>query len=212
MGFIYKVTNIYNGKIYIGKTTKTVQERFEQHLRDCINPKIQDRPFYKALRKYGSSGFSLEVLEELPNEKLDEKEKEYIKKYNSYIGFKNSNGYNATLGGDGTIKYNYKTIIDYYLLHPSKEKVQEHFNCSRDVVNNACKAFNISTISNCQGQTIFRIDPKTHEKKEYNSIRAAALEIANLTGKNFSTIRKRINYIILHKTNQKGYGYYWKKI
>lgn len=29
MGFIYKVTNIYNGKIYIGKTTKTVQERFE---------------------------------------------------------------------------------------------------------------------------------------------------------------------------------------
>ena len=166
MGFIYKVTNIYNGKIYIGKTTKTVQERFEQHLRDCVNPKIQDRPFYKALRKYGSSGFSLEVLEELPNEKLDEKEKEYIKKYNSYIGFKNSNGYNATLGGDGTIKYNYKTIIDYYLLHPSKEKVQEHFNCSRDVINNACKAFNISTISNCQGQTIFRIDPKTQEEKE----------------------------------------------
>ena len=90
--------------------------------------------------------------------------------------------------------------------------MQEHFNCSREVINNACKAFNISTISNCQGQTIFRIDPKTQEEKEYSSIRAAALEITNLTGKNFSTIRKRINYIILHKTNQKGYGYYWKKI
>ena len=31
MGYIYKITNKVNGKIYIGQTVKTVEKRFQQH-------------------------------------------------------------------------------------------------------------------------------------------------------------------------------------
>lgn len=31
MGYIYKITNTLNNKIYIGQTVKTVQKRFTQH-------------------------------------------------------------------------------------------------------------------------------------------------------------------------------------
>ena len=33
MAYIYKITNDINNKVYIGKTIKTVEERFRQHLK-----------------------------------------------------------------------------------------------------------------------------------------------------------------------------------
>ena len=32
MGYIYKITNTINNKIYIGQTSKTIQERFSVHI------------------------------------------------------------------------------------------------------------------------------------------------------------------------------------
>lgn len=212
MGFIYKVTNNINGKVYIGKTVETAEIRFEEHLREAYSQKQWNRPFHLALTKYGKENFSLEVLEEVPFEKLNEKEIYYIKKYNSYIHFENSNGYNATLGGDGTLKYDYQKIVDYYLKCGSKQKTCEYFNCCWETVAKACQAFKIETFSKYKGCSILRINPETGEEKEYVSIREAALEIAQTTNKNFQTVRKRLNSIILHKQNQKGYGYYWKSL
>ena len=35
MPYIYKITNLVNGKIYIGKTSyNSIQERFKQHISD----------------------------------------------------------------------------------------------------------------------------------------------------------------------------------
>ena len=31
MAYIYKITNKLNGKIYIGQTSRTVQERWKEH-------------------------------------------------------------------------------------------------------------------------------------------------------------------------------------
>ena len=34
IGYIYKITNLINGKCYIGQTSRTIEERFKQHLKD----------------------------------------------------------------------------------------------------------------------------------------------------------------------------------
>jgi group I intron endonuclease len=90
---VYKYTNKINGKIYIGITVQSIEVRHKQHFKDIK----KDRVFHRALKKYGEDNFLLEIIDKAGNyEELKEKERFYIKKYNSFTGFKNSNGYNNT--------------------------------------------------------------------------------------------------------------------
>ena len=41
-------------------------------------------------------------------------------------------------------------------------------------------------------------------------INKAALDISNKQNKKVQTVRKRINEVLLHKPEQKAYGYSWK--
>ena len=95
--FIYKITNIINGKVYIGKTEKTIQGRFNVHLKNAKN-KI-NRYLYDAMNHYGYDKFIIEEIEAcLDSTSLNEKEKYWIGAYNST----NKNfGYNMTEGGTG---------------------------------------------------------------------------------------------------------------
>lgn len=96
--FIYKILNKINGKYYIGKAKNPI-ERFKSHIRGA--EKGKDFLIHRAIRKYGKENFELEIIEEVLNENVNEKEIFYIKQYNSYFKEKNSNGYNMTPGGEG---------------------------------------------------------------------------------------------------------------
>lgn len=85
---IYKITNKVNGKIYIGKTTKTIHERYQRHF---YNHKNGNTYLYKSMRKYGFDNFMIEAIEETLN--LDEREIFWISEL--------SPDYNMTKGGDG---------------------------------------------------------------------------------------------------------------
>ena len=99
MGYIYCITNILNQKKYIGKTTKTVEQRFKEHCNDSKRKRCEKRPLYNAMNKYGINNFIVETLKECDNDKLEKYEQYYIKKFNTY----GHTGYNATKGGDGSI-------------------------------------------------------------------------------------------------------------
>ena len=73
MAFIYKITNKVNGKIYIGKTEKSIELRFKEHCREFTKARSKDRPLYRAFNKYGVENFSIELVEitELPEKKRD---------------------------------------------------------------------------------------------------------------------------------------------
>ena len=58
-GFIYKVTNKVNNKVYIGQTRYTVEFRWRQH----VNSK-DNCHFHLALRKYGVDNFLVENIED----------------------------------------------------------------------------------------------------------------------------------------------------
>jgi group I intron endonuclease len=93
MGFIYIIRNEVNEKVYIGQTTKSVQERFMQHLKLLKSNKNQ--LIHKAIVKYGKESFYIETLEECSNELLDEREIFYIELYDSF-----NKGYNLCKGGN----------------------------------------------------------------------------------------------------------------
>ena len=104
MAYIYKITNDINNKVYIGLTTlNNPIDRWTKHLGEYTSAtKYSKRPLYEAMNKYGIEHFHFEIVEETNEPK--EREKYWINYYKSYIGFKDCNGYNATLGGNGVAK------------------------------------------------------------------------------------------------------------
>lgn len=97
---VYKVTNITNGKVYIGQTVKTLEERRRTHYHaaSCkTRPNV--RHFIHALRKNSKSDFIWEcVFISEHQELIDDKEIELISKYQST---NHTKGYNIQLGGKG---------------------------------------------------------------------------------------------------------------
>lgn len=89
-GVIYKITNLENGKVYVGQTVQKLSLRISQH-------RHSDRKGVdQAIKKHGLEKFKVEVLEECPREMLNEREKYWIKFFNCMV----PNGYNLTDGGD----------------------------------------------------------------------------------------------------------------
>ena len=96
---VYKYVNNVNGKVYIGQTTRSLEERHKEHKRN------HKTAFDKALSKYGSNAFTCEVLCLCETEEeLNEAEKHYIKLYNSLVPF----GYNMCEGGNNTKGYTHR--------------------------------------------------------------------------------------------------------
>lgn len=91
---IYKIQNKINNKVYIGQTTRTLNERKREHISKGNNGYFF---IQKAIKKYGEDNFEWSVICNCNDRKeLNKMEKYYIKEYDSY-----RNGYNMTLGGDG---------------------------------------------------------------------------------------------------------------
>ena len=98
-GFIYKITNTINGKSYIGQTIQNVKERFYQHCATKCSKAVSNMAIHRAIKKYGKSNFTVEVIEEIGSANLNDRERYWIKYYNSY-----NNGYNSTKGGQDGCK------------------------------------------------------------------------------------------------------------
>ena len=50
MGYIYKITNKINGKIYVGQTIKNYEERFRQHRLNYNKEYFSQIVLYKAFK------------------------------------------------------------------------------------------------------------------------------------------------------------------
>ena len=91
---IYKITNIKDGKIYIGQSTD-IKTRWSNHIKAALKiDSIAHSRVHDAMGEEGIWNFTFELLEQCPKEKLNEREKYYIEFYQS-----NTYGYNKTAGG-----------------------------------------------------------------------------------------------------------------
>ncbi len=115
-GFIYKINNTVNDKVYIGQTRQSVHRRWILHKVEARG-NTSKMAIHYAMRKYGIDKFYIITLhriitrtyEELKKE-LDYWEQYYIEKYQSLC---NQTGYNITKGGK-TPCYFTKTPVDQY--------------------------------------------------------------------------------------------------
>lgn len=96
MYVLYKITCSENGKVYVGYTSKTAEERFQAHL---LNARWKKKTaLYDAIRCYGADAFAVKMLLECESHaEACEHEIRLIKELNSIL----PSGYNMTHGGDG---------------------------------------------------------------------------------------------------------------
>lgn len=112
--FIYKATNIYKGKVYIGQTIRDLNLRQRCHLSSN-----KSSPFPNAVKYYGIAGFTWEIIEFCEDKwSLDLAEEWYIRKFNTL----HPNGYNLTYGGEGTIGYKHSKEALIKMRRPKKTK------------------------------------------------------------------------------------------
>lgn len=94
MALIYKITNLVNGKQYVGYTTKTIEERFNQHWASRFT---DNAPIHRAMIKFGKKNFVIESIEQILTSQWNEKEQYWIEKLKTFAPF----GYNICQGGQG---------------------------------------------------------------------------------------------------------------
>lgn len=94
-GVIYLITNLINGKCYIGQTVQYYP--IQRWLKHCqLANKGDKRPLYHSIRKNGRRNFSFQILwHAFSKDALDLMENVFIKEYQSMAPF----GYNLHEGG-----------------------------------------------------------------------------------------------------------------
>lgn len=108
MGIIYKITNKSTNKVYIGQTTRNINERWREHVAKS-NPS-DGTYLHNAISKYGAENFSIEEILHCEDTELDFNEIRKIAEYNSLF----PNGYNLTCGGGGNSKLEHSLIVSLW--------------------------------------------------------------------------------------------------
>lgn len=213
MGYVYKISNNSNEKVYIGMTTRTIEKRKKEHEKayQDKNSRMYNFKIYKAMRDIGINNFSYEVLEECEDDLLPERERYWIQKYNSVY-----NGYNTALGGKG------KPLINQYQIRAMKilyehdwllEDISKAVNVNKSDVGEILHTkYDIKTLKNANksfGKPIAGINSKN--SIDFDSISDAA---RYLISNNIPTTNKLASVIskissVLDKENRTAYGFKW---
>ncbi len=92
---IYKITNLIDGKVYIGQTVN-YNKRKKRHLSSLENGNHHNEHLQRAFDKYGRDSFKIELIKKCNIEELDKLERYYIKELDAC---NHDKGYNMMYGG-----------------------------------------------------------------------------------------------------------------
>lgn len=207
-GYIYKITNKINNKIYIGQTARDIDSRYYEH-KKCAENTNTNQPLYNAMRKYGVEAFKVDLVEECDESMLNDREIYYIDKYDSY-----KNGYNATLGGDGRPTTDYEELAkDFIATGQSMTAYAAEHGIKDTTIRNALRATD-------QLDEYKEIHPEYNPR--FNTVAVNMLD--KKTGKlieTFESISKALRFLDKDKdkghikavctgNRQTAYGYKWQ--
>lgn len=190
MSFIYKISNTINSKLYIGKTSNSIEKRWKEHLRDSKKESLVIRPLYRAMKKYGTDVFKIELVEEVSESSVNVREIYWINYYNSF-----KEGYNATLGGDGSSYIDRDSVVSTYTELKSMRATSNHLNIDEKTVRKILKECGIKILPKAemqkekQGKSVAKLNKDTDEIVEtFSSIKDAAKSVPNASFSHISSV------------------------
>lgn len=135
---IYKAENTQTGYVYIGATTRSLEERKLDHFKKVYNN--SNKPLHQAILTYGVDAFTWESIDTATtNNELAEKEVNYIFNYS-----KEGELYNQDRGG-GIPKKVYQYNIETGMLvntHNSLTEAGQQFNIDKKSLSKVCLSVN----------------------------------------------------------------------
>lgn len=216
--YIYAYINKINGHMYIGKTNNLAR-RMREHKSMAYNPNshMYNSLWSKKIREYGYDNFEVKILEICDYSQWQEREKYWIKYYNTFNGV----GYNTTPGGEdednclNRILTNEEAILIYNDLLNSSMKQKDiayKYDISQTLLSNINLGLKYTSNEIGYQQNVIyplRKNYKTENDYEelYNLLRNSTLsfrEIAQQLHMGESTVKK-INYGTLRHDNAKIY-------
>lgn len=213
---IYCITNLLNGKQYVGQTSKTLEERYKNHKRDYKRTRNYGRSLYDAMREFGIENFKIELLEECDMDKRTEREIYWIDKLDTF-----HNGYNDTMGGNGKPYVDKTAVISLYSETKNIKRTAHELGYSIDSVRNVLREAGIliktsqAIALEQQSKSVAMIDKNSLEVLEtFVSARKAATFLVenNITTSNISKQNGIAAHIgdVCNGNRNTAYGYVWK--
>lgn len=206
MGYIYKISNDINNKIYVGQTIKTINERWKTHIKAMKNPYSSKRDLYIEMKQYGLSHFSIESLEQVDNPFLNKREQYWIDYYDSC-----NKGYNNQKANDGYF-YSWEEILGLWKSGMTYKEIEEETCISssqlkRIVMKCATsqekKIHKAKQINKTQGRAVIQIDKADNTIKTYVSIAEASRQ---------TKIDRANIYRVLSGKGRTAGGYKWRYV
>lgn len=204
MGFIYKISNTINNKVYIGQTIRPIKYRWRDHLNSKENNEL-----HLAIRMLGKQNFYCEQIEQCDDALLNERERYWILYYNSI-----ENGYNMTLGGStwrGIQEEQLtKQIYELWDQGLSMADIVRQLKITRTIVRDRLYGYanyseeeskrrGYETVSATKNKTVYQWSTSG----ELLNIFESAREAEKVTGVSYKNISRAI-----HKANSAG-GFIW---
>lgn len=147
LGKIYLISNDVNNKLYVGQTIQTLKKRFNGHCCYSKSDRSDNMLIKRAIHKYGKDKFHITLLEECPQDKMNEREVYWVSFYDSY-----NKGYNLTEGGQDSNYFSLHRLEDTvdikkfseYIIEfkPLASEVAAHFGISKSSVYNLIERLN----------------------------------------------------------------------
>jgi hypothetical protein len=180
---IYCIENLINNKKYIGQSID-INQRWRTHKSELNNNKHYNIQLQRAWNKYGNKNFNFYIIENCDYMCIDEREKFYIAKYNTY-----KNGYNRDLGGskDKDVSPDFGKKISQARLNKTADEKYE-------IMKANIKAHEFESIP------VYQIDLNGNIVKLWSSARRAGKEL---------NIIQSVIWTCLNKTRKTYKGYIW---